>query len=136
MNFLSRYAHWALRLAMASVFIVHGVDKFLNPGMAEMMGLPLAVWLLVAAAEVGGALLILVGGFGFNWATRLGALALLPVMLGAIFMVHWGQWSFMASATHPVGGIEFQVTLALLALYFLLQGNSADETNMSQTAAA
>ena len=34
-------------------------------------------------------------------------------------LVHWGQWNFVASATHPMGGAEFQVTLLLMQLYLL-----------------
>lgn len=136
MNLLTKNAHWVLRIALATVFVFHGVDKFMNPGMAAMMGLPLAVWMLVAAVEVGGGALVLWGGVGPEWSTRLGSLALLPIMAGAIAMVHWGQWSFMASATHPVGGIEFQFTLTLIALYFLFRGNADREIATSTAMAA
>jgi putative oxidoreductase len=46
-----------------------------------------------------------------------------PVMIGAIVMVHWGQWSFVATETHPRGGMEFQMVLLLLALWFAAVGN-------------
>jgi putative oxidoreductase len=45
-------------------------------------------------------------------------------MIGAIVMVHWGQWSFVATDTHPMGGMEFQVVLLLMGLYYLVRGNS------------
>ena len=57
--------------------------------------------------------------------TRLGGLLIVPVMLGAIFMMHWGQWHFAASETHPMGGMEFQSTLLMIALYFVVVGNKA-----------
>jgi putative oxidoreductase len=38
-------------------------------------------------------------------------------------MVHWGQWSFVASDSHPMGGMELQVVLLLIGLYFLIRGN-------------
>ena len=38
-------------------------------------------------------------------------------------MVHWGQWHFAASETHPMGGMEFQFTLLMIALYFVIVGN-------------
>jgi putative oxidoreductase len=60
-----------------------------------------------------------------DWMTRLAALATIPVLVGAIVMVHWGQWSFVASETHPMGGMEFQVVLLLMALYFVIRGNGA-----------
>jgi putative oxidoreductase len=124
----ARHAHWALRVAILSVFLYHGLDKFGNlGGFAEMAGMPVAVAFLVALAEAGGALLVFVGGFLKDWMTRLGALAIVPVMLGAIFMVHWGQWHFMPSETHPMGGMQFQVTLLLALVYLALKGNGVNE---------
>lgn len=125
---LSAQAHWLLRIALASVFLFHGIQKFMNlDAGATMMGLPVAVWGLVAFAEVAGGLGILVGGFlksaTGSLITRLAGLAIVPVMLGAIFMVHWGRWSFSPTETHPMGGMEFQVVLLLIALFFLFRGN-------------
>jgi len=121
---LSQHAHWLLRFALASTFIYHGIKKFPNlSGMAEMMGLSVFILALVALAEVGGGALVLLGGFYKSWVTRIGALMFLPVMLGAIFMMHWGRWSFTPSESHPMGGIEFPLILALLSLYLVLKGN-------------
>lgn len=125
---LAAHAHWLLRIALAAVFIFHGVDKFGNLQMGNKMVGSEFLWLLVALAEVGGGVLVLVGGavpgrLG-DAATRLGALALIPVMIGAIVMVHWGRWSFTPNPpSHPMGGMEFQVTLLLMQLYFLIRGN-------------
>ncbi|WP_421621918.1 DoxX family protein [Alkalilimnicola ehrlichii] len=63
--------------------------------------------------------------FTNGWVTRLGALATVPVLLGAIFMAHWGQWHFLPTATHPMGGMMFQVSLLFVALYLLAKGNDA-----------
>lgn len=124
---VTRHAHWLLRIALASVFLYHGLTKFPQlGGMSEMMGMPVVVLLLVALAETAGGILILAGGFLSDILTRVGALLIIPVMLGAIAMVHWPQWAFTPSETHPMGGMEFQVTLTLLALYFLIKGNSAN----------
>ncbi len=124
LNNFTPNAHWFLRIALASVFVVHGLGKFPNLGaMAAMMSMPVAMLFLVASAETIGGALIFLGGFSKDWLTRIGALLIMPVMLGAIFMVHWGQWSFAASETHPMGGMEFQVTLLLLSLYLLVKGN-------------
>lgn len=123
---LGTSAHWALRAALASVFIFHGAQKFVGlDGFAQMMNLPYLVAFLVAAAELAGGALILAGGVSRDWVTRLGGALLIPVMVGAITMVHWGQWSFVPSESHPMGGSEFQVTLLLVALYFALKGNRA-----------
>lgn len=120
------YGHWLLRFPLISVFMFMGIDKFMGGGIGEfagMTGLPVAVATLVALTEIAAGVLILVGAFTNSGITRLGALATLPVMLGAIFMVHWGQWHFLPSATHPMGGMMFQVTLVMLSLYVLLRGN-------------
>ncbi len=123
---------WTLRIALVSVFLYHGLPKLMDlGGGADVMQLPVFIFFLVAFAEVSGALLIIIGGLGhnllFDLATRLGGLAIIPVMLGAIFMMHWGQWSFLPSETHPMGGMEFQVVLLLIALFFVLQGNGPTE---------
>lgn len=125
LNRFSAYAHWLLRVALGSVFLYHGLTKFpALQGMADMMGMPVIMVGLIAIMETVGGALILIGGFGPDWATRLGGLLIAPVMLGAISMVHWGQWSFQVTESHPMGGMEFQTTLLLLAFYFLLAGNS------------
>ena len=48
-------------------------------------------------------------------------------MIGAILKFHWGRWAFNPTDAHPMGGLEFQVTLLLLALYFVFAGNRAGE---------
>lgn len=124
LNSFTPYAHWLLRIALASVFLFHGLGKFMNlAGTAQMMQNSMFMAVLAAVLETGGGALILAGGFGNDLLTRLGGLLIAPVMLGAIAMVHWGQWSFAPSDTHPMGGMEFQFTLLIIALYFLLVGN-------------
>lgn len=80
----------------------------------------------MALANVGSVLVIL-GGFRndviFDLATRIGAALNIPVMAGAIALVHWGRWNFVPTETHPMGGMEFQVTLVLLMLYLVITGN-------------
>jgi putative oxidoreductase len=123
---LSANAHWLLRLGLASVFVYHGINKFADIGkFAAMMDLPYTIALLVALAEVGGGILVFLGAMTNSWLTRAGAAMFVPVMLGAIFMIHWPQWSFVASSTHPMGGMEFQVVLLLLSLYLVIKGNKA-----------
>ena len=130
----SPYAHWFLRLALASVFLYHGLTKFpVLQTMADMLQMPVVMIVLVALAETAGGALVLLGGFLNDWMTRLGALVLVPVMLGAIFMVHWGQWHFKATETHPMGGMQFQVTLLLVALYLLVRGNNVNTAGTPST---
>lgn len=128
MNFLTQNTHWLLRIAIASVFVYHGVLKLLNlEGFAQMLPISYLQVVLVALAETGGGLLILLGGFRHDVIsdriTRIGAALNIPVIVGAILMVHWGQWNFVPSATHPMGGFEFQAVLLLILGYFMITGN-------------
>ncbi len=128
MDFLSKNAHWLLRIALASVFVFHGVLKLTNlEGFAQMLPISYTEVVLVALAETGGGLLVLFGGFGndriFDLATRIGAALNIPVIVGAISMIHWGRWNFVPSETHPMGGFEFQAVLLLLMLFLAITGN-------------
>ncbi len=129
MKFLTANAHWFLRIALASVFIYHGLLKFSNlEGFAQMLPISYLQVVLVAAAETGGGLLVLLGGFRndvlSDLATRIGAALNLPVMIGAIALIHWGRWNFVPSETHPMGGFQFQAVLTLVMLYVAITGNS------------
>ncbi len=122
---LAPNAHWLLRIALASVFLFHGLGKVPNiAGFAEMMDLPHVVAMLVTFAEVAAGIGIIVGGFGRELITRLATLAMIPVLIGAIVLVHGPRWSFTPAEGFPMGGMEFQVVLLLGALYFLIVGNS------------
>ena len=122
---LRPHAHWLLRIGLAGVFIFHGIGKFMAlEGFSQMLGLPTPVAALVALAEVAGGVGIIVGAFTNDLTTRLAGLAVAPVMLGAIFMVHWGRWNFTPAEGFPMGGMEFQVVLLLMALFFLVMGNA------------
>jgi len=125
---LNLNAHWLLRLSLASVFIYHGLLKFLNlEGFAQMLPISYLQVVLVAMAETAGGLLVLLGGFRSDplsdLATRIGAALNMPVIIGAIGIVHWGQWNFVPSATHPMGGMEFQIVLMLTMGYLIITGN-------------
>ncbi len=128
MTFLTKNAHWLLRIALASVFVYHGLLKFSNlEGFAQMLPISYTEVVLVALAETVGGLLVLLGGFRddviSDLATRIGAALNIPVMIGAITLVHWGQWNFVPSETHPMGGMQFQSVLILIMLYLVFIGN-------------
>ena len=128
MTFLTKNAHWLLRIALASVFVYHGLLKFSNlEGFAQMLPISYTEVVLVALAETVGGLLVLLGGFRddviSDLATRIGAALNIPVMIGAITLVHWGQWNFVPSETHPMGGMQFQIVLILIMLYLVFIGN-------------
>ena len=109
MKFINSNAHWLLRIALASVFLYHGVLKLMNlEGFAQMLPISYTEVVLVALAETVGGLLVLLGGLNsgrlFDLATRIGAALNIPVIIGAISIVHWGRWNFVPSDTHPMGG--------------------------------
>ena len=115
---------WFIRLPFAIVFAGHGMGKLLMPGAsAEMLGLPVALVVVVGIAEVLAGIGAVVGGIEraphHELVSRLAGLAAAPVLLGAIALVHWPRWSFVASESHPMGGMEFQVVLLGIALFFL-----------------
>ncbi len=142
MKFLTSNAHFLLRISLASVFIYHGILKFMNlDGFAQMLPISYTMVVLVALAETGGGLLVLLGGLRddamADMATRVGAALNIPVLIGAIALVHWGQWNFVPSETHPMGGFEFQAVLILVSLYLVITGNqgfSENKANNIQTA--
>ena len=119
------HAHWLLRLSLASVSGFHGLGKVPDiAGFAEMMGLPYIVALFVTFAEVAAAIGFIVGGFRSELITRLSSVALIPVLIGAIVIVHGPRWSFVPTESYPMGGMEFQVVLLFVATYFLIVGNA------------
>lgn len=121
-------ADWLIRLSVAATFIYHGATKFPNIAAgAEYMGLPFLVWLAVALGEIAAGVALIGGGairssLG-DIVTRLGGIGVAVIMVGAIGLVHWGQWSNGPSETHPFGGMEFQTLLLAAGLFFALRGN-------------
>jgi len=116
---------WFVRVPFAITFAGHGAGKLLMPAAsAEMLALPVTLVLLVGLAEVLAGIGAVVGGLPRAphrlLVNRLTGLAAAPVLVGAIALVHWPRWSFVASESHPMGGMEFQVLLLGVALYLLL----------------
>ena len=139
-NKLSANAHWLLRIGIVSVFLYHGILKFSNlEGFATMLPISYTEVMFVALANIGSVLVIL-GGFRndvlSDLFTRIGAALNIPVMIGAITLVHWGRWNFVPTETHPMGGMEFQVTLVLLMLYLVITGNNGLKSTSAEPSAA
>ena len=122
----SPIAHWPIRATLAGIFIYHGLIKFPMAGMmAEQMGMPVFVVYLLATAETLGGIFIVAGALFNELLTRIAGGIFAVVMLGAVMMVHWPRWSFIASDSHPMGGMEFQVLVMFVGLLFLSSGNKA-----------
>jgi putative oxidoreductase len=112
------YAAFALRISLGILFLAHAGLKlfvFTPAGTAQFfgsLGLPPALAYLTIAAEVFGGIALVIG-----FHSRIVALALIPILLGAIFTVHGPAGFFF---TNPKGGWEFLalwiVGLAAVAL--------------------
>jgi len=129
LNKLSGIAHWLPRLSLAAIFIYHGFPKIAMAGdIAAMMGMPTIMVLMLGAVEIGGALLLLWGGFGPEWATRLAGLMFTAVMIGAIAMVHaqYG-WNSINMGDNGGRGMEFQVLIIATSLLYAFKGNALNE---------
>ena len=82
--------------------------------------------LVIVRNQCGYFLLLLWGGFGPDWATRLGSAFFAIVMLGAIMMVHLAYgWNSINMGMGNMGkGMEFQTLILAISLYFVFKGNS------------
>ena len=111
-----------LRVALGVMFLAHGLLKalvFTLPGTVqffESLGLPGWTAYAVIAAEIVGGLLLILGV-----QTRWVALALLPVLLGAVWTHAGNGWVFSA----PNGGWEYPLYLSLLAVVQAMLGDGA-----------
>jgi putative oxidoreductase len=108
-----------MRVACSLPFIFHGCailfGMFGGPGpqgFAAFMHMPVAVGYLVGLAQFAGGIAILLGAL-----LRVGAVCVIIVMLGAIFIVHLPHGYDIAH-----GGLEYALTELLLALGLLLAG--------------
>jgi putative oxidoreductase len=108
-----------IRIASALAFLYHGsailFGAFGGPGphgFAAFMHAPDLVGYLVGLAQVVGGIAILTGIL-----IRVGAACVIIVMLGAIFLVHLPHGFNISN-----GGIEYALTLLLIALALLITG--------------
>ena len=107
----SRHCHWIMRIVVSAIFFIHGFPKLGQ----EVASLGL-VGYLVGPFEVLGAFFLIAGPFlKFNM-TRLGALLIFIIMVGAIYMhiIKWGD---------SIYDVEFQMTLLSVSLFFLIKGD-------------
>jgi putative oxidoreductase len=111
-----------VRLASAMAFLYHGAaitfGMFGGPGPAGFAGFThtsLTVAYLVGLAQLGGGLAMLTGVF-----IRVGAVCIIIVMIGAIFMVHLPHGFDISK-----GGVEYVLTQSLVALALFLTGPGA-----------
>ena len=118
MNIITKNIHWLLRLSIGTTFIVHGYPKLIDSSGLIDMGLPTIIAYLVGPFEFFGGIMLIVGGLAenvkFAIITKIGALLIVIIMLGAILFVHLGDgWK----------GNEFQVLILSVCLLFMFKGN-------------
>lgn len=116
-------ARLILRVSTGGLFMAHGLMKllvFTPAGTAayfESIGLPgFLAWFTIAAELLGGAALI-AGAF-----TRIVAVALIPVLLGAAFFGHRANGFFFSNEG---GGWEYPVFWAIIMVVIALVGGGA-----------
>jgi putative oxidoreductase len=122
------------RVALGSLFLAHAGLKlftFTPDGTAmffQSVGLPGELAHAVIGAEVVGGVALILGVF-----TRLVALAMIPILLGAIAFVHLDAGFFF---TNENGGWEFPAFWAVMLLVQALVGDGAWAAVPSQRADA
>lgn len=117
------YAALILRVSMGVLFLAHAYLKLFvftpagTAGFFASIGLPGFLAYIVMAAEVLGGIALILG-----YQTRIVALALVPVLLGAVATVH-GKAGFFF--TNEGGGWEYPVFWAIALVALSLLGNGA-----------
>ena len=115
------YAATALRVTLGLLFLAHAGLKlfvFTPAGTAQFfgsLGLPPALAYATIFAEVVGGLALIVGFY-----SRVVALALIPILIGAILTVHGPAGFFF---TNPKGGWEFLALWIVVLLTVALIGD-------------
>ena len=126
-----------LRLTLAVVMFPHGAQKALGwfggEGLTPTLqfftsaGIPPVLAWLVIAAEFLGPL-----GLAVGLLTRLAALGIAGVMIGAIKMVHWKNGFFMNwSGTQQGEGFEYHLLALGMALALVIMGGGAASVDRS-----
>ena len=117
------YAAFILRISLGVLFLaLFGLKFFVftPAGTAQFfqsLGLPGALAYLTMVAELLGAIALILGVY-----TRFVAIALIPILLGAIVTVHWSAGFFFTNAN---GGWEFPAFWIIGLLALALVGDGA-----------
>jgi putative oxidoreductase len=136
LNNSNDYAATVLRLALGAMYLAHGLLKLLvftpegTAGFFGSLGLPAFLGPLTMGLEIAGGVALIFGVYS-RWI----ALALIPVLLGSIVLVH-GQngWGF----GNEGGGWEYPAFLiaASVAQFFLGNGAFALQQDKTEATAA
>ncbi|MDJ0995563.1 MAG: DoxX family protein [Dinoroseobacter sp.] len=116
------FAALVLRVTSGVLLVAHGwlkVSVFTIPGTVaffESVGIPAVFAYLTILAEIGGGLALILGV-----ATRLVALATLPVLIGATYVHSGAGWLF----ANEGGGWEYPAFWAMVQVTIALLGSGA-----------
>lgn len=116
------YAALLLRLALGGMFLSHGLLKVMvftpagTAGFFASLGLPGWLAYPTMGAEIFGGLLLIAGV-----QTRLVALALIPILIGSLWVHSGNGWLF----SNENGGWEYSLFLTMAASVQALLGNGA-----------
>lgn len=117
------YAALLLRVSLGGLFLAHaGLKLFVftpagTAGFFGSVGLPPALAYLTIAAEIIGGIALILG----LW-TRVVAIAVTPILLGAIFAVHGSAGFFFSN---PHGGWEYPAFWSVALIVQALLGDGA-----------
>jgi putative oxidoreductase len=117
----AEFSLFILRVVLGIIFFAHGAQKVLGwygghglkgtVGFMASMGLPVPIAYLVCFIELLGGLGLIAGLL-----TRLAALGIAVVMIGAIATVHWKNGFFINWEMAPGKGHGIEANLAFLAM--------------------
>lgn len=117
------YAALILRVSLGLMFVAHALLKIMvftpsgTVGFFASLGVPGWFAYPVMGAELIGGLMLIAG-----IQTRIVALALLPILIGSIVLVHGGNgWLY----TNPNGGWEYSAFLIMTSFAQALLGDGA-----------
>lgn len=124
------YSNWVMRIVLALVFITAGYGKLAVHGVAGFaatFNLPEVIAWLVALGELGAGVGIIIGGLiskmdPKSFLTRASGAVIVVIMLGAIFIAKWANFSdgFLAG----VGSMYADLALLALGFHYLAVGNA------------
>lgn len=119
----AEYAALVLRMALGTMFIAHALLKVMvftpegTVGFFASLGVPGWFAYPVMAAELAGGMMLVAG-----IQTRVVSLALIPILIGSIVLVHGGNgWLY----TNEHGGWEYSAFLIAASLSLALLGDGA-----------
>jgi putative oxidoreductase len=122
-NRTAPYAAFLLRVVLGGLFLAHAALKIFvftpagTAGFFQSVGVPGFLAYIVIAVEVIGGLMLIAGVLA-----RLAALALVPVLLGAIATVHAANGFFF---NNPNGGWEYPAFWAIALIVLAALGDGA-----------